>query len=269
MTLHVASLGMYDNAGQQAANDRLWDALATILRARGVADVPARIERRRPVQALWHDPHLLFGQICGFPLLKDRALALQVIGMPVYDARGCGEGTHRSFLVSRHGDADTLEAYRGRRAAINERGSNTGMNLFRASVAPLAAGEAFFDTVRETGSHRQSLRALILDEADIAAIDAVTLAAVLRAEPELAPALQVLGATVEAATPPFVTAASTPTETVAILRAALADVVADPALAEARGALFLRDILPSNRDRYAPLLALEAEAHAAGYPELR
>lgn len=269
MTLHVASLGMYDNAGQQAANDRLWGALATILRARGVADVPERIERGRPVQALWHDPNLLFGQICGFPLLKDGSLGLQVIGMPVYDAPGCGEGIHRSFLVRRYGDADRLVAYRGRRAAINDRGSNTGMNLFRARVAPLAASEAFFSAVRETGSHRQSLRALILDEADIAAIDAVTLAAVLRAEPDLAALLQVLDATAEAATPPFVTAASTPPETIAILRAALAEVIAEPTLADARGALFLRDIMPSGRDRYAPLLTLEAEAQAAGYPELR
>jgi len=269
MTVRIASLGMYDNAGQQAANDRMWDALAAILRARGVTDVPERIERRRPVQALWHDPNLLFGQICGFPLLKETTLALQVIGMPVYAAPGCGEGTHRSFLVSRYGDAGRLAAYRRRRAAINDRGSNTGMNLFRASVAPIAARDAFFGTVVETGSHRQSIRALILEEADIAAIDSVTFAAVLRAEPELAPSLQVLGATAEAATPPFVTSAGTPPETVAILRAALAQAILDPSLADARAALFLRDVIPSSREHYTPLLALEARARAARYPELR
>jgi ABC-type phosphate/phosphonate transport system substrate-binding protein len=265
----VASLGMYDHASQREANERLWSAIARILRDRRVAGVPNRLERGRSVQDSWHDPDLLFGQICGFPLVTDSSLALRVLALPVYDAPGCGDALHRSFLVTRKGDADTLEAYRGRRAAINDRGSNTGMNLFRAKVAPLAGGGSFFGDVRETGAHRQSLSAIVMGEADLAAIDAVTFAAINRAEPELSASLQTIGTTAASPTPPFVTARTTSIETVAALRMALADVAADPGLADVRAALFLADIVPGGADRFTPLRALETDAAIAGYPELR
>lgn len=269
MRTGIASLGMYDHAGQREANDRLWAGIARILRDRGITCVPDRLERGRSVQDNWHDPDLLFGQICGFPLITDSSLALRVLALPVYDASGCGDGLHRSFLVTRRGDATTLDAYRHRRAAINDRQSNTGMNLFRATIAPLASGGVFFNEVRETGSHRQSLGAIVMGDADIAAIDAVSLAAIVRAEPELKASLQTIGTTLDSFTPPFVTARTTSIETVAALRMALADVAADPGLAEVRAALFLKDIIPAGVDRYAPLRALEIDAASAGYPELR
>lgn len=269
MTTGLASLGMYDHGPQQAANDRLWAELARILRARGIAGVPDRLERRRSVQDLWHAPDLLFGQICGYPLVSDPSLSLRVLGVPVYDAPGCSEGQHRSFLITRREEASSIADYRGRVAAINDRHSNTGTNLFRALIADLAGGEAFFSEVRETGAHRQSISAIVMGEADIAAIDAVTYAAVLRAEPELATTLRILGTTAESATPPFVTSRNTSIETVAALRMALADIVADPGLAETRTTLFLRDIVPGSPERYAPLRAIERDAAAAGYPDLR
>lgn len=269
MKAGIASLGMYDHGPQREANDRLWAEIARILRARGITGVPDRLERNRSVQDTWHDPQLLFGQICGYPLIADPSLTLRVLGVPVYDAPGCADGMHRSFLVTRRGDVTSIEAYRGRRAAINDAQSNTGMNLFRATIAGIAGGQPFFDTVRETGSHRQSISTIILGEADIAAIDAVTYAAVLRAEPELAASLQILATTAESPTPPFVTSRNTPIETVAALRMALADIATAPGLADARDALFLRDIIPGGTDRYAPLRALEIDAVVAGYPALR
>ncbi|MFA6114713.1 MAG: PhnD/SsuA/transferrin family substrate-binding protein [Sphingomonas sp.] len=268
MRTGTASLGMYDHASQRDANDRLWAAIARILRDRGVAGVPDRLERGRSVQDSWHDPDLLFGQICGFPLITDTTLALRVLALPVYDTPGSGAALHRSFLVTRQGDATTLDAYRGRRAAINDRQSNTGMNLLRAAVAPFATGGRFFGEVRETGAHRQSLSAIVMGDADIAAIDAVTFAAIARAEPELAESLQTIGTTVASSTPPFVTARGTSIETVAALRIALADVAADPGLADVRAALFLADIVPGSVDRFVPLRTLEIDAAIAGYPDL-
>jgi ABC-type phosphate/phosphonate transport system substrate-binding protein len=264
----IASLGMYVHGDQPTANDRLWAAIAQALRARGVADVPDRLERRRSVQDVWHDPDLLFGQICGYPLVSDPSLALRVIGVPVYDAAECADGLHRSLIVARAGDGASVDDYRGRVAAINDRHSNTGMNLFRALIAERAGGTAFFGAVRETGAHRQSLSAIILGEADIAAIDAVTYAAVARAEPELTAGLQILGTTASSANPPFVTSRLTDTWTVAALQAALAEVIADPALSDVRRTLFLRDVIPGDVDRYRPLLAIERDAAAAGYPVL-
>lgn len=270
MTTRVASFGMYDHRCQREANDRLWREIARILRARGVTGAPEYLDRSRPVQTIWRDPALLLGQACGYPLVADPALRLRVVALPVYDVPDCDDGEHLSYFVTRRDDAASdLAGYRGRRAAINDRGSNTGLNLFRAAVAGLAGRQPFFRDVLETGSHRNSIATLLWREADIAAIDAVTYAAIDRFEPEVTASLRILGKTIASPTPPFVTARASSLETVAVLRIALADVVADPALADARDALFLRDIVPGGNERFTPLRHLELEAAAAGYPNLR
>ena len=64
-------------------------------------------------------------------------------------------------------------------------------------------------------------------------------------------------------------ARATPAATVLALRAALAEVAADPALAPARAALFLRDIVPASVHRYVALRGLAHAAAARGYPALR
>jgi len=269
MRARIASLGMYVDASQEAANDSIWAAIGRVLRDHGVADVPERLHRNRAVQDVWRDPDLLFAQICGFPLVSNPGLGLRVIGVPIYDAPECADGTHRSLIVTRRGDARRLEDYRGRRAAINDRGSNTGMNLLRAAVLPHAREGRFFADVVETGAHRRNIDAILRGEADIAAVDAITYAAALRAEPDLARTVQIIATTVAAATPPFVTARGTDAATAAALQAALAEVIADPGLTEARRALFLTDIVTGDTDRYQPLLALQDDAIAAGYPILR
>lgn len=269
MTRGIASLGMYDHPAQHAANDRLWSEIARRLDARGVC-APERLERSRSVEAIWRAPDLLFAQTCGYPLVSDPELALRVIGVPVYDAPGCGGGAHVSHIVVRDDDpAVTLDGFRGRRAAINAPGSNSGYNLFRATVAPLARDGRFFGAVIETGSHRGSVDAVRAGRADIAAIDAVTFAALCRYEPEATAGLRILANTAPSPTLPFVTARSTDGATVAALRIALAEAVGDPALAEVRAALFLAGVLPGGADRYDRVLALESDAVAAGYPVLR
>ena len=57
--------------------------------------------------------------------------------------------------------------------------------------------------------------------------------------------------------------------TVVALRAALAEIVADPALAPARDALFLSDIWPASVHRFGMLRDVERGAAAAGYPQLQ
>lgn len=266
MSRPVASLGMYDHPAQHAANDRLWTELARRLRARGIA-APAALDRDRSVEAIWRDPRLLLAQACGYPLVSQKDLALRVVAAPVYCAPDCRDGAHVSYLVTRADDPqDALADYRGARAAINARHSNSGYNLLRAAIAPLAIGGRFFRTVIETGSHRASIAAIDSRHADLAAIDAVTFAGLRRFEPAAITRLRVIGTTARSPNLPFVTARATPLETVAALRIALAELVADPALAEARAALFLADIRPAGIERYASIQALEADAIAAGYP---
>lgn len=269
MTRAIASLGMYDHPGQRTANDAIWDALSTALRGRGI-DAPLALDRSRSVDEVWRDPDLLLGQACGYPLVSEPDLDLRVIGIPVYDVPDCATGRHLSYIVARRDDSgDALIDYLGRRAAINSPRSNTGYNLFRATIAGLAGDGRFFGEVIETGSHRASVGAIVAGAADIAAIDAVTFAAIRRYEPGTVAGLRVLAVTPSSPAPPFVTARTTDRTTVEALRAALAEIIQAPALADAREALFLRNIWPGSIHRFVALRRLERGAVAAGYPDLR
>ena len=267
----VASLGMYDHPAQQAANDRLWSAIAARLSAAGLAGVPDRLDRTRDVQAIWRDPDLVLGQACGYPLSVDARLNLRIVALPVYDVEGSIGATHRSVIVARAEDPRAgLAAFRGARAAINDPGSNTGMNLFRAAIAHVAGGDArFFADVVTTGAHRASVAAVGEGLADIAAIDGVSYAAIARFEPALTASLRIVAHSPFSPTLPFVTAARTDDATLAALRGALAEAMADPALDAVRDTLFLRGLAAADAATLDPIVALAAEAARAGYADLR
>jgi len=269
----IASLGMYDHPAQQSANDTLWAAIAHRLREQGVEDVPHHLDRTRDVRAIWHDSRLLLGQACGYPLAVDTTLALRVVALPVYDVPGCDGATHTSLLVVRADDErQSLDAFRGTRAAINDGQSNTGMNLFRATLAPIAGssshGTGFFREMVETGSHRASIVAVGTGDADVAAIDCVTYAAIERFEPDLTAQVRIIERSPVSPTLPFVTAASTSAETVIALDLALRRVMADPELADARARLFLAGLATADETVLAPIRALRTGAALAGYPDL-
>ncbi|WP_353230448.1 PhnD/SsuA/transferrin family substrate-binding protein [Novosphingobium sp.] len=265
----IASLGMYDPRWLTGANDALWQALAKRLRDLGLTGVPPALTRDRPIDVIWTAPDLMLAQTCGYPLTTRLHDQVTLVATPVYNAEGCDGAWHRSALIVRRDDpARDLADLAGRRAAINARDSNTGMNLLRDRVAPLAQRGRFFGQVIKTGAHARSLYAVIAGQADIAAIDAVTWALLRDRYPTIDRRIRVLGWT--AATPglPLITSAAQPPAVVAALRTALRRVLADPALAAARAALRLNGIALIDRAAYAVVPALEQAAIRAGYPVL-
>ncbi len=70
----------------------------------------------------------------------------------------------------------SLEAFRRGVAAINGPDSNSGMNLFRATIARIAGGRPFFGAVLTTRLHRASLEAVADGRADLAVSTASALA---------------------------------------------------------------------------------------------
>ena len=268
--LRTASLSMYDLPELQWANDRLWAAIARRLEAAGLHDVPGALDRRRPLDEIWTDPRLLLAQSCGYPLVTRLEGRVQLVATPRYRAQGCRGAFHSSAIVVRatH-SAGTLAQVKAARAAVNDETSGSGMNLLRAAIAPLAGAEAFFSAVVVTGSHLASIQAIAAEEADVAAIDAVTWAQVRRLKPQLANRLRVLAWTAESPGLPLITAADSDAPTLTALRQALADVAVDPYLADVRHALLLEgfSLLPARR--YQTVLNLEQRATGLGYPLLR
>ncbi len=258
---------MYDFPEIAAANDALWSGIALRLRARGVA-APAGLARGADVASLWRDPGLVFGHTCGYPYAKELSDAVVLIATPEYGFPGCDGAAYRSFLICRKHDPRRLDAFRGGVAAVNAWDSNSGMNLFRAAIAPHADGRPFFASVVLTGSHQASLAAVAAGGADLAAVDCVTFALLQRLRPALVERVAVVAESAASPGLPFVASATLPDSTIAAVREALFAALADPELAEARAALGLEGARLTSPADYERVLEIEREAEATGYPTL-
>jgi ABC-type phosphate/phosphonate transport system substrate-binding protein len=267
-TEFVAALGMYDFAWTAPANDKLWGVIAARLGAAGLM-APAALTRDVDLHDLWVSPRLVFGQTCGYPYITALHPRVALVATPIYDFPGCVGAANCSFLVTgKKGERQNLAEFRGARALINNRDSNSGMNRFRAMIAPLAGGKPFFSEVGVSGSHAASLDAIAADRADLASIDCVSFALIRRGRPEVMDNIRIVATTAMTQGLPLITSNALAPTHLQQLRLALVDALVDPSLAPARKALGLagmRMLAPADYDDVAEL---EREAIAAGYPVL-
>jgi ABC-type phosphate/phosphonate transport system substrate-binding protein len=265
----IAALPMYDFPELRPAHDELWGVLAERLLAAGMIGVPRQLTYNLGHFDVWKSPALLFGQGCEFPLAKSFADRVRVVATPCYSAPGCSGATYRSAIVVRTRDtSETLAQFRGRRCALNELDSNSGMNLLRAAIAPLSGGARFFESVVVSGSHRRSVQMVAAGEADLAAVDCVTLAHIQQLFPGEAANLRVLCWTPASPSLPFITALNSGDSTVGVLRSALADLFAGDDALSARQRLLLDGVDLQPDVSFSQVLALERRAAELGYPRI-
>jgi ABC-type phosphate/phosphonate transport system substrate-binding protein len=260
---------MYDFTPLNGAHDALWEALASRLIERGVTDVPLVLNRDIPYVDSWQHARLLVGQACEYPLATVHTGFTRLIASPLYTATGCEEYFYRSAIVVRERDpAGSLADLKDRICAINQWDSNSGMNLLRAAVAPIARGRSFFSGIVVSGSHRASVDLVGNHEADVAAIDCVTFAQLSRLEPASVAELRVLGWTPRSPTLPWVTARSTDSGTLKAVRGALREVIRDRTLRAVREQLLLADFNFEPDETFSEVLRLQRGAVELGYPVL-
>jgi len=258
---------MYDLPAVRPATDAWWAGLARAVSAAGIDGVPQALERRLASDKVWRRPDLVISQTCGYPLTHALAGQVRLVATPVYDVEGCDGPTYRSaFLVRDSDPAGALADLRGRRVAVNARDSQSGYNCLRYALAPLAQRGPLFAEVVVTGDHGASLAALRARRADLAAVDAVTLALTAGCEPAAVAGLRVLAWSAPAPALPYITRGDVGEGELAALREALSQAAADPDLAAARSALFLTgfEILPVAA--YDVIGEMERTAIALGYP---
>ncbi len=284
----VASLPMYDFPELREVHDEFWGALASRLVTAGLSDVPRALTRGLSLGEVWGNDRLLFAQGCEYPLAKTFGARVRVVAHPLYAAVGCDGARYRSAIIvhashdaavaeraasSGHGVGASapraLTELRGSRCVVNELDSNSGMNLLRAAVAPLAHGGQFFESVVVSGSHLRSVEMVAAGEADVASIDCVSFAHFQRLYPSLASRVRVLDWTTSTPSLPYITAGSASDETVRALRAVLADVFDEGALTSVRERLLLRGVDLAPTPGFAEVLTLERHAANTGYPVLR
>jgi len=242
------------------ATAALWAGVRDALRRRGVAAPDALADPATGCAG--SAPELAFGQTCGWPYATGLRNRVTLVAAPVYAAPGCDGVRYRSALLVRAADpARDLPDLRGRRVAINGADSWSGCHALRVAVAPLARKGRFFGGVAVSGAHRASAAMVRAGAADLCAVDCVTWALLGRHAAAEAADLRVLGWTDPAPALPYV-AAGDP----APARAALAEALADPALADARAALLLTGAQAIAPAAYDAMTAAAARADALAYP---
>jgi ABC-type phosphate/phosphonate transport system substrate-binding protein len=267
--MRVAGLPMYDFPELVPDNDALWAKIAVELSATGISDIPKALTRDIGHLELWRHPGLLLVQACEYPLATEYGDSVRLIATPLYNAPGCSGAFYRSAIIVRaDDDATNLAAMRGRRCAINERNSNSGMNLLRSLIAPLAEGRPFFQSVSISGSHRRSLEMIVGDQADLAAIDCVTLEHLRKFAPDIVAATRVLCWTEASPSLPLMTARAVDESIVAAIRSALRSTIEDPALDDVRNRLFLEGFDFAPDEDFTIVRGLALRAAELGYPDL-
>ena len=265
---------MYDLPELHPATDAWWSGLARAFRREGIKDVPDRLTREQFTEAVWQQPDLLLSQICGYNRIDKWRKRLTYVATPCYTAPGCHSPQYRSLIdVSANALAWTLEDLRGSRCAINGYASHSGCNALRATFAPLARDGRFFRSVTVSGSHVMSLASLESGEADVAAIDRITYALLVRYRRSIAENTRVVAQTLAAAVGPYITRASTSDDLIARLRGGMTQAMHDSDLAEARAELLLGGFEVVAHQDYERIRQIEAEAVGLGYrdfsPETR
>ncbi|HEY4353997.1 MAG TPA: PhnD/SsuA/transferrin family substrate-binding protein [Paraburkholderia sp.] len=259
----VAALPMYNVSPTLEACWREW--LADVLR--GVEPAARVIESGSDLSALWRRDDLLLSQTCGYPLTHALRDTVQLVATPCFDAPGCDGAYYSSALVT-HVDAPfaTLESLRGSTVAFNQTDSNSGFNVLRHVIAPLARGGRFFGSSLQTGSHIASLQAVAEGRADLAAIDCVTMAFVRDERPALAQAVKQIGWTEASPGLPLIASKAVPADRIVRLRSALNKALATQP--ERARRLRLKGFEILSMDDYARITQLENEAIERGYAQL-
>ncbi|WP_248732961.1 PhnD/SsuA/transferrin family substrate-binding protein [Pseudomonas sp. MWU13-2517] len=217
---------------------------------------------------LWLAPELLVTQTCGYPLMTQLRGHVRVIGRPRYELPHSSQGEHCSLLLTRDDNPrHTLADFYDSRGVINGHDSNSGMNLLRQRLAPLQRNGRFFASVDISGAHRESLRRLREDRADLAAVDSVTYDYLARFAPQEVAGLRIVTRSAPSPTLPYIGPLGLSDEQVIQIRQAMNQALQDlPQVAETLG---LQEVLAASEDDYRMLLDYQQEAVSAGYAELR
>jgi ABC-type phosphate/phosphonate transport system substrate-binding protein len=248
------SLPMYDWPELQSAWDVFWHHVMNRLRGSGI-NSPDRMQRNANFKDDWTDPRLLLGQACGWPFVS--RLSNHVVPIARFDF-GLPEakpGHYHSVFIRQKGRSypesnqiETLLAQNCVQIAINDEDSQSGFRAFGELLAqPITIPRT---CVLVTGSHRASIRAVALGEADIAAIDAVTWRFALAHEP-LANQVEVIGRSRTVPGLPLITAQNFQPWRYSIARSLTRAVVDMPS--REREMLDLHGIVPADASDYTIL----------------
>ena len=162
----IAWLGMYDRPETAGAHDRFWHSIRENL-----GSGPEQLSREANPWSVWQAPDLLLAQTCGYPYRHSLHGQVTLVGTPDHDVPGCAPGYYRSVLVARASDTRDLPRIAAGTIAVNDGMSQSGWAALwgYAREHDLKLGPR-----RDSGAHIASARMVAAEQADLAAVDAVT-----------------------------------------------------------------------------------------------
>ncbi|WP_420451081.1 phosphate/phosphite/phosphonate ABC transporter substrate-binding protein [Ilumatobacter sp.] len=248
-TPHV-ELGMYPFSSVAWAWDELWTAVH-----RRAPWTPDALTRSGDVHARWYDDDCIVTHVCGWPFAALHRDDMHLVGAFSLDLPDADRDAHyRSVLLSAQDRplADLVGPHV--HAVANSADSLSGWHSLRA--ATVGPGDRWPGTVTFTSAHVDSLRALADGEADLACIDAWSLALIEAEEPGLVADLHRVGRGPRIPTPAVTARRSVDDRHVDELRTAFVDALASPETADARRALRISHFAGAELDAYLATIPL-------------
>lgn len=238
----IASMMMYARAELADAHSRFWALIRQELAARDI-DSPEQLANDADEFEVWTAPDLVLSQTCGMPYRTSLHEKVTLIGTPDFSVEGCAPGYYNSVIVVRADDPrQSLSDFRDARFTYNQTFSQSG---FAAPYALCASLGFWFTDQSQSHGHRNSAQFVAEEQADIAAIDAVTWQFIERYD-SFARDLRVLAATPATPGLPYIAAAGAKQQpTFSAIRAAI-----DKLDTADRDALGLHGIVPIPKSAY-------------------
>lgn len=277
----TVSLPMYEVSDSvKKADDVFWDHLQKKLKSAGINAPVALARTDGELVDQWEQKDLLLSQACGYPYvhtLMDKGV--KIVGTPVYATNSdLAPGEYRSVIVVKADSPyKSMADLKGKKAAVNDWNSNSGMNLFRATVASSfpedALRQGIFSSVTLTDGHLKSIRMIAAGQIDVASIDDVSYDLIKRDYPDLAVQTRILTVTPAAPGLPMITSAQTDDATVRKMRTTIKNLIEHPddeALRQALATMKLTGFVVIDKQDYVQRIhQLEDVARDKDYPTLK
>jgi ABC-type phosphate/phosphonate transport system substrate-binding protein len=247
-----------------------WEGLlGQVAREAGVPLTYLRYPAPQPLEQLWSRPDLGCAFMCGLPIALGLA-AVTPIAAPIPSAEWAhGRAAYRTdFIVREDSPFRTLADTFGHRAGFTVAHSHSGFNAFRHHLLKFrsaARPTLYAEMVANLVTARNVLESVRSGRIDVGPLDAYWHLLLAHNAPQLTAGLRVVESTDLAPMPALVAAAGAPPAMVERLRAALLNAATRPWFGEYAGSLQLAGFEPVTTATYAPMLAWDREARAAGY----
>lgn len=169
----IANLPMYHRAELAEAHDIYWELIRKHLTKVGI-ESPEKLSQSSGEMDVWIRPDLVFSQTCSMPyrtVLHDK---VTLIGTPDFSVYDCPPGYYRSaFVVHKSDTREKLIDFKNAKFAFNMEISQSGFVAARSETLKYGF---FFKNRICASSHLNAAHMIANDQAEIASIDAVSLA---------------------------------------------------------------------------------------------